>query len=82
MKWILLVATVISLYMTLESLGVIDKLKQNPNEFAKWIWGNSHKNIPSSLKTSLQSKLEIWAVLIPVTTTIVLAKATYEAFLN
>jgi phage tail sheath gpL-like len=82
MRWILLVAKAISFYMSLESLGIIEKLKQNPQNFAKWIWGNSDKNINSSLKTNLQNKLEIWAVLIPVTTSIFLANATYKAFVN
>lgn len=57
MRWILLVTTVISFCMTLESLGFIEKLKQNPQDFAKWIWGNSDKNINSSYKKTYKT---IW----------------------
>lgn len=68
--------------MTLESVGIIDNLKQNPQEFAKWLWGTSDKNISRSLKTIIQNKLEMWSVLIPTTTTFFMARATYEAFVN
>lgn len=82
MKWFLLVATLISFCMTLQSLGVIEQLKKNSIKLAKWLWGNSDKNINSSYKKYLQSQMEIWAVLVPLSLTFVLARATYQAFFN
>jgi hypothetical protein len=82
MKWFLLAATLVSFYVTLQSLGVIEQLKKNPLKFTKWIWGNSDKNTKSSYKEYLQSQMEMWAVLIPLSLTFVLARATYQAFFN
>ena len=84
MRWLLLISTCISLYMTLESLGTIEHLKKNRILFKKWIWGNTNApefdKPPDSFKIYLETKLSMWAVLIPIFTTIVLARATYSAF--
>ena len=86
MRWFLLLALIVSLYMTLETLGVIESLKKNPIKLAKLIWGNKNNSsissMPNNLRTTIENKVIIWAVMISVSVTLFLAKATYEAFFN
>jgi hypothetical protein len=84
MRWFLLASTIVSLYVTLESLDTIDYLRKNPNKLSDWLWGskkNSTLNkLPTAHKTYLENKLTFWAVMLPIFVTLFLAKATYEAF--
>jgi hypothetical protein len=86
MRWFLLLALIVSLYMTLETLGVIDSLKKNPMKLTELIWGNKNNSsinsMPNNLRTTIENKAVIWAVMISVSVTLFLAKATYEAFFS
>jgi hypothetical protein len=70
--------------MTLETLGAIEWLKQNPMRFNKWFWGSENKlskdGLPNDFKKNIEDKMLMWAVTIPLLVTFILARATYEAF--
>lgn len=86
MRWFLLIATLISVYMTLETLGVIERLKENPIKFAELLLGKKNsfpKNYFSNdLRTFLENKTIMWALTLSISVTLFLLKATYEAFFN
>ena len=84
--WILLLSTLISVYITLETLGVIAHFKQHPKTLFTWIWGERGKTLydqsPNDLKQYIVDRANLKITTVCVVVTLFLANATFNAFIN
>ncbi len=84
--WILLLFTLICIYITLETLGVMDYFKEHPKAFYTLIWGERGKELhdqsPRELKRYLIERANLKISTVCVVITFYLADATFKAFVN
>lgn len=84
--WILLLFTLIGVYITLETLGIIDYFKKHPRAAFTWIWGKRGGTIydqsPNDLKQYVINRINHKIAIFSVGVTLFLANATFKAFIN
>ncbi len=84
MNWILLAATMCSLYMTLHTLGYLDYLERYPAKLKKLLFGKSSDFLfPDSsdgLAQAAGRNVKILITIISVGVTFILARETYREF--
>ncbi len=84
--WILLLCTIISAYISLDALGLIDHFRQHPKTLFKWIWGKRGESLfdssPNHLKNYIQDSTTIKIATLCVGITLFFANATFNAFTN
>jgi hypothetical protein len=84
--WILLLFTLISAYITLETFGVLEHFKKQPKALFMWVWGERGESVfnqsPDNLKQFVLTQTTVKVGIVCVGVTIFLANATYKAFVS
>jgi hypothetical protein len=84
--WLFLLLTLISAYITLETLGVLEHFKKQPKVFFMWIWGERGESVfnqsPDNLKQFVLNQTTVKIAIVCIGVTLFLANATFKAFVN
>lgn len=84
MRWILLAATLCSLYMTLHTLGLLDYLERYPAKLKRLLFGKSSDTLIPDFSDGLEQAagrdFKIFVAMISVGVTFALVRETYREF--